>query len=86
MALIIHRWLAVPAAAAFFGVVLTLPAPATAELMPPVTLLVFLFAMAAVGIARGAGAIVRFRASRSPMRVRACRPAGQGLPRDKIGR
>ena len=66
---IIPRWLAVQAVAAFFGVVLTAPAPATAELMPPVTLFVFLFAVVALGIAEGAGAVVRSHASGSPLRV-----------------
>ena len=64
MALIIHRWFSLPAAAAFFAVVLTLPAPATPELMPPVTLFVFLLAIVAVGIVRSGGALARFRPSR----------------------
>ena len=71
MALIIHRWLAVPAVSTFVAVVVTLPGPATAELMPPVTLFVFFFALAAAAIAASADAIVRFRTSRLPRRVRA---------------
>lgn len=69
MALIIHRSLAIPAAGAFFAVALTLPAPATAESMPPITLLVFFFATAALGIAASASAMMRYRASRSPARA-----------------
>src|SRR6476646_2685886 len=77
MALIIHRRLAVPAAAAFFAIVLTLPPPATAELMPPVTLFLFLFAIAAVGTAASASAMLRFRGRRSPMHAFISGPANK---------
>jgi hypothetical protein len=70
---ITHRSLTVPVAALLFGVILTLPAPTTAEWMPPVTLFVFLFAVIAVTIAHGVGAITRFNARRSPEQARAVR-------------
>ena len=69
MTLDIHRRLAFPAAGVLFAAALTLPAPATAESMPAITLLVFLFATAAVGIAASANAMMRYRAARLPVRV-----------------
>ena len=69
----IHGWLAVPAAAVFFGVVLTLQAPSTSEWMPPVILFVFHFAMVAVTIAQSVGAMTGFHARRSPLQARAVR-------------
>ena len=59
MPVIIFRRLAGPAAAVFFAVALTLPPPATAESMPPVTLFLLLFAIAALGIVATATKMLR---------------------------